>query len=171
MKKVLLVILFGSFLCASSAFAADADTKQPGRRMQGKGAFLASLNLTDAQKKDMGKLRADIEKRGVELRAKAETARIELRELLMSDTPDQSAIEKKMDDVAKREADLRMNRVNGWFETNKLLTPEQQKLWVKALRAGTMRGMRQSRMRHASAAPMRRPMRPMHAPDAPPAVQ
>jgi Spy/CpxP family protein refolding chaperone len=171
MKNILMLIAIGFFCYGASAFAADTDAKQPQPRMQSRQNFIASLNLTDAQKKDMGKLRTEMEKKAVELRAKAQTARIELRELLMADTPDKSAIGKKMDEVAKREADLRMNRIDGWFETNKLLTPEQQKLWVKALRFGTARAMRQSHGANGRAQMMSRPMRPMRTPAAPPSAQ
>lgn len=178
MNKTLVLIALGCFLLSASAFAADNDAKQAQARMRPGKNFLASLNLTDAQKKDMAKLRSDMEKKGVELRAKAATSKIELRDLLMADQPDQAAIAKKVDEVAKREADVRMNRVNGWFETNKLLTPEQQKIWIKALRFATARDMRQGRaMKNGRGRmmmgnqQMRRPMRPMGAPSAPPAGQ
>ncbi|MGE5315080.1 MAG: Spy/CpxP family protein refolding chaperone [Acidobacteriota bacterium] len=170
MKKVFIATLLALFLFGASTQAADNDAKaQPPRRMPGRD-FIASLNLTDAQKKDIAKIRSETQKRGVDLKAKAEKARIELRELLMAETPDQSAIEKKLNEVAENEADIRMNRIDGWFETNKLLTPDQQKQWVKALRFETAREMRQGRGAGMGAR-MRRPMGPMHAPAAPPAVQ
>ncbi|HLP17449.1 MAG TPA: Spy/CpxP family protein refolding chaperone [Bacteroidota bacterium] len=170
MKKILIAVTLGLFCSALPAFAFDTDAPHSRRHLQGKDGFLASLNLTDSQKSDLRKLRTEREKRGVELRANMEKARIDLRALLMSDTPDKSAIEKKMKDVAQCEADLRMNRIDGWFETNKLLTPDQQKIWVKALRVGTMRAMREGRMpKHPGI--MRHQPRPMNAPTPPPAEQ
>jgi len=55
--------------------------------------------------------------------------------LVMSETPDKAAIEKKMSEVVANESSLKMNKFNGWFEANKNLTPEQQKVWREFLRA------------------------------------
>ena len=42
-------------------------------------------------------------------------------------------LEKKMNEIADLEVQMHMIKVNSWFEINKLLTPEQQKTWKKAL--------------------------------------
>jgi Spy/CpxP family protein refolding chaperone len=157
MKKLVAAIIIAVFCLTSAAPAAQADAKPMHKRMENKKNFIASLKLTDAQKKDMSNLKLETEKKAIELRAAAATAKVELRHLLMSDTPDQAAIDKKMADVAKTESALRMNKIDAWFRANKMLTPDQQKLWIKALRAGTMEAMERGREG------MKRPMgRGMH---------
>lgn len=140
MKKILPAIVLALFCIGTAGWAAESDQRPPKEKMTKQ--FLASLNLTDAQKKDMANVKVETEKRAIELRAKAETSRLELRQLLMADVPDQGAIEKKMSELVKRETDIRMNKIDGWFAANKMLTPDQQKIWVKALRTGTMRAMK-----------------------------
>ncbi len=95
--------------------------------------LMEKLNLTDSQKKDVEKLNTDFAKRRVEQQAKISTARIDLRALLKSDAPDKDAIEKKIGEIANLQAQNRVLGVEHWFAVNKLLTPEQQKLWKNTL--------------------------------------
>lgn len=145
MKTLLSLIVLALFGASLTGWAADADTQRAGRRMHAGKHFLASLNLTDAQKKDMARLKLEHGKQAIELRAKAETAKLELRHLLMADAPDHAAIAKKMAEAAKADGELRMNKIDGWFAVNKMLTPEQQKVWIQALRAGTLKAAKGSR--------------------------
>ncbi len=170
MKKLLSFIVLALFGASLTGWAADTDTQQAGRRMHAKKNFLASLNLTDAQKKDMARLKLENGKQAIELRAKAETSKLELRHLLMADAPDQAAIAKKMSEAAAREAELRMNKVDGWFAINKMLTPDQQKVWKQALRAGTLRAAKGNRdgMQDGAGRPGRMGMRQEHRRMAPP---
>lgn len=106
---------------------------------QPQGAFqrqraASKLNLTDAQQEQFQKISFDVQKKQIELKAKVETARLELRRLMAFDNLDKTAIEKKMNEVSSAQTALQMNRINGWIEKNKVLTPEQQKLWKKELR-------------------------------------
>jgi len=54
--------------------------------------FMGKLNLTDEQKKDVEKIHFDAEKQTIAQKAKEETARVELQQLLIADAPDKSAI-------------------------------------------------------------------------------
>jgi Spy/CpxP family protein refolding chaperone len=95
--------------------------------------FMEKLNLTDEQKKDVDKIHVDAEKQTITQKAKEETARLELRQLLKADAPDKSAIEKKINDIADLKVQMHMIKINSWFAINKLLTPDQQKTWKKVL--------------------------------------
>jgi len=66
-------------------------------------------------------------------RAKKQTADIELRQLLKADNPDRSAIERKLKEIADVDVQMRLKRLDGWYAVNKVLTPDQQKHWKKAL--------------------------------------
>ncbi|MGD0036787.1 MAG: periplasmic heavy metal sensor [Bacteroidota bacterium] len=95
--------------------------------------FMEKLNLTDEQKKDVEKIHFDAEKQTIAQKAKVETEGIELRQLLKADAPDKSAIEKKISDIADLRVQMHMIKINSWFAINKLLTPDQQKMWKKIL--------------------------------------
>jgi Spy/CpxP family protein refolding chaperone len=115
--------------------------------------FMEKLNLTDEQKKDVDKIHVDAEKQTITQKAKEETARLELRQLLKADAPDKSAIEKKINDIADLKVQMHMIKINSWFAINKLLTPDQQKTWKKVLEnAPAMR--RQRMMNRMSGRPM-----------------
>jgi Spy/CpxP family protein refolding chaperone len=115
--------------------------------------FMEKLNLTDEQKKDVDKIHVDAEKQTITQKAKEETARLELRQLLKADAPDKSAIEKKINDIADLKVQMHMIKISSWFAINKLLTPDQQKTWKKVLEnAPAMR--RQRMMNRMSGRPM-----------------
>ena len=94
--------------------------------------LIGALNLTDEQKKSFETLRFDMQKKAVEQQAQMKTARLELAELFKADQPSQSAIQKKIGDIAQLQSQHRILRVDNWFAVNKLLTPEQQKISKKA---------------------------------------
>jgi len=113
------------------------------------------LNLTEVQKKDVEKIRVDMEKQAVSVRASLATTKIDLRQLFKADPPDKSAIEKKLNEIADLSVQLHMNRINAWFAVNKLLTPEQQKTWKKVLENAPARARQWMRNRMGG-----RPMAP-----------
>jgi len=124
--------------------------------------FMGKLNLTDEQKKDVDKIHFDAEKQTIAQKAKVETARVELQQVLKADAPDKSAIEKKINEIASLMVQLHMIKVNSWFAVNKLLNPEQQKTWKKVLEHGLElqqhRMMKQMRERHMPAPQSDAPM-------------
>lgn len=95
--------------------------------------LIEKLNLTDAQRKDFEKLRTDFATRKVEQQAKVKVAAIELRSLMQEDNPDRAAIEKKVNEISDLQAHNRMLRVDHWFAVNKILNPDQQKIWKDML--------------------------------------
>ncbi len=97
------------------------------------GKMMKELKLTDQQQEQFDKIMFDTQKKMIELKAKVATSKLELRRLMNAETIDKSAIEKKMTEIAVHEVAMRMNHINSWSEKNKILTPEQQKIWKKAL--------------------------------------
>ena len=141
MKKVV-VVLFSVLIVAFGSVSAQerepGPPDQEGMPQRGKPDMFRELKLTDEQKEKMKDLKFETEKKQIELRSKLEVSRLELGRLLFSDTPDKPAIEKKMNEVTANETALKMNKLNGWFEANKNLTPEQQKAWREVLRREVM---------------------------------
>lgn len=96
--------------------------------------LMKELKLTDAQQEQFEKISYDTQKKQIELRAKTETARLDLRRLMDAETIDRAAVEKKFTEIAGLQTAMKMNHLNAWSEKNKALTPDQQKLWKKALK-------------------------------------
>jgi Spy/CpxP family protein refolding chaperone len=142
MRNYLLAILIVALVGITNAqeHPSEPPMKKPMSHM-GKENPFARLKLTDEQKKQMKELRFETDKKAIEIRSKLALSKLELGRLLTSDAPDKDAIEKKINEVAANETALHMNKLDGWFEANKLLTPEQQKEWREVLRAAAMKQM------------------------------
>ncbi len=145
MKRIAMMVALILIVNSISIYGQQDKTKQPHR-------FMSKLNLTDEQKKDVEKIHFDAAKQTVTQKAKLETARIELRQLLKADNPDKSAIEKKINEMTDLNAQLRLIKIDSWFAINKLLTSDQQKTWKKFLEFGSNQrhhmGMRNKRENH-----------------------
>ncbi len=128
MKKVLLLITIAGLVALSPAYSQPQE--YPGR---GHGRLLAELKLADAQQKQFEKTRYETRKKQIELRAKIAMARLELQHLMEAGSPDKSSLEKIYGEIAALQTAMKMNHFNAWSENNKVLTPEQQKIWKKAL--------------------------------------
>ncbi len=112
---------------------------------------MEKLNLTGDQQKQFDKLKSGMEKKQIDLRAKVQQMHLELRDLYTEDSPNKTAIESKMSEISKLQNDMKMNHVDFWFAVNKILTPEQQKIWKEhRMNMGPMgmKGMREGDGRH-----------------------
>ena len=139
MKRTIAYLMCLTLLIASKA------TSQPG--MMGRGDMeprfmkaMEELKLTEDQQKKMQDMRFDIMKQMASHRAKVATAAIEFRELAAKDNPDKAALEKKIKEISDLRAQGQTMMLNHWFNVNKLLTPEQQKVWKKTLGARMFEG-------------------------------
>ncbi len=129
MKKLGLLITIALVMVSAGLYSQPAGGSDYGK-------ILKKLNLTAEQKKDANRIKVDLDKQLITQKAKVETARLELREICMAESPDKSDIEKKIGDIANLEAQAHMIRVDSWFAINTILTPEQQKIWKKVLVEG-----------------------------------
>lgn len=120
------------------ALAAQA---QPGSGMGPRMRLIDELNLTEQQLEQVNTIRDEAMRKAIEQRSKLATLRLDVRKLFRADKPDQAAIEKKFDEITKLQAEGRTRRVQTWFAINKLLTPEQQKVWKEHAGTGRMEGM------------------------------
>ena len=120
------------FVSTGSVFAQVAEDEDPPEALDPQ-LPIAQLKLNDQQKKQVEQIRFEMQKQMVGVRAKMQTARLEMRQLLNADSPDKAAIEKKMSEVAQIGVQIHSLRLNNWFEVNKILTPEQQKVWKGVL--------------------------------------
>lgn len=159
-------ILTGTLIALFSATLTLSAQPGQGMQMSMHQQMMDELKLTDQQKKDVDKIHSDAQKEQIDRFSEIAKARVELRDLLKADNPSQPAIEKKLNDISTLQNQARSKRLSVWFSINKLLTPEQQKVWKKTLehhgqmgmagRMGTMRRMGMMR-----GGDMHRPMRGM----------
>ena len=114
-------------------FAQPAERPKPMQHMRSemRENLKAKLNLTDDQEKELQKLRFDLEKKQTLVHAKIQTERIDLKEQILADNPDRSAIEKSLKTISDLQYQLKLNIVDHAFAAKKILTPEQQKIWKK----------------------------------------
>ncbi|MGO9482553.1 MAG: Spy/CpxP family protein refolding chaperone [Candidatus Kryptoniota bacterium] len=100
------------------------------------------LKLTDEQKASIQKVKFEVMQKQIDLRAQIAHDRLDYEQLTSADSPDEDAIAAKIDDIAKLQIQLHKNLLHGWFAVNKVLTPEQQKIWKKVLQHPRMAARR-----------------------------
>jgi Spy/CpxP family protein refolding chaperone len=86
-----------------------------------------ALSLTDDQVARLHTISVNAEKSSVETRARLQVNRIELRELMRGDNPDQSAIMAKMDEANTLQGTMQKQRVQAMLSARSVLTPDQLK--------------------------------------------
>jgi Spy/CpxP family protein refolding chaperone len=152
LTSIVLVVVIALF---SFSFGfADAQEQKGPKPVGPIEQIIKQLKPTPEQLTQMEKMKSDLEKQQVQTRAKMQTAGIELRDLLSAAEPNKEAVMKKLDEVAKYRVEMVKNRIEQWFAVNKILTPEQQKIWKEALknppREHMKPGMMHGMMRHKS---------------------
>ncbi len=129
MKHTIGAVVLGLALLASSGFAqpgpGDPGNARPGMRRH----MIDQLKLTDQQKQDIGKLRAEFQKSMIAQRAKVQSLRVDLRSEIAADNPDRAAIEKTTQAISAAQSQMKMDLINHLFAVRALLTPEQQKIF------------------------------------------
>lgn len=153
-KLIAMAVVF--IVAASSAVAqqpqAQRQVQKRPMQMWRSQALPGKLKLTDQQKADIQKIRLDQMEKRIDIRAQMQHARVDYEKLAAADNPDRDALTATLDQIAKLRGELQKNFLDGWFAVNKILTPDQQKIWKKILEDPRMaaarimirmRGMRQ----------------------------
>ena len=108
------------------------------KKVRGPEKMDQMLNLTDEQEAKIEKLRGEMQRTMVQNRSKIQIARIDLRELMDADTPDRGAIEKKLKEISDLQVKQRMAMFDHRADVEKLLTPDQKKIWKEHRGEGRM---------------------------------
>jgi len=138
----LLVILF--LISTSLTLAQPPGGPRWGGAMKEQGEHLKdALKLTEQQQAQVQKLRLDLERKQTQVHSKIQVSRLDMKEILLSDNPDRSALEKSLKQVSDLQQQLKLNQVEFWFSAKGILTADQQKVWKKHL-AGMMGRERQN---------------------------
>ena len=120
------LILF--FLLFSTVAWAQPRRMGDGPRMRGMG-MMQDLKLADDQRQQVDKFHSDLQKKQIALHAKIQALQVDLRDGFRDDKPDRAKIESKINDITKLQGEMKTNHLAFWFDVNKILTPEQQKVW------------------------------------------
>jgi Spy/CpxP family protein refolding chaperone len=126
MRALLLSLLF---VASAPAWAGDDDLDATRVFSSGKfDAVAVELGLDADQRKAITDAVYQANSAKVDIDARVEKARLELRHLLGADTLDEKAVTKAVDALNAAEGDLRRNRVALILAVRKSVTPEQ---WQK----------------------------------------
>ena len=128
MKKLLL-LLFMSTLVASAQPREFGDDDAPAGPMHGRGEMIKKLDLTADQNKQFDKFHTDMQKKQIDLRAKVQSLRLDIKNLFSEDLPNKSNIESKINEVSTLQTEMKLNHLRFWFDVNNILKPDQQKIW------------------------------------------
>ena len=139
MIQRMLLVLAGIGLSLSLAAAQPEPAPAPQAGPPGPGLgkmhrqMMAKLNLTDQQKTQVEKLRADFEKKSIDTQAKIRTLQVDLRTAALADNPDKGAIQKIVGSISDLQNRQKMELIDHLFAVRSVLTPEQQKVWKSEL--------------------------------------
>lgn len=141
MRTKLLIVAM-SLLVAGGTVLAQPAARKGTMNWSRHPMLFSQLKLTDQQKSQAKQVWFDLAQKQIDVRAKLQHSRLDYRELASAAKPDQKALNAKIQDMANLKAQLRQNKLDAWFAVNKILTPEQQKVWQKVLEHPMMFGHR-----------------------------
>ena len=130
MRSKMLWLVVVAVVLSLTAMVAYADREQgpkAGGRGEGPRSAEGKLDLDDQQMEKIKALRLETQKRVVPLKAEAQIAELELRELLDDDPVSTAAVHKKVETIGKLRTQIRILMVDLRIEVRKLLTPEQRR--------------------------------------------
>ena len=127
------VIMLIVLLLSSAVVLAQPGVRRGPQMADRRAELKEKLQLTDKQEAQVRKLRLGLERSQAELQSKVRLARIDMKELYLSDKIDRTAIEKLAKQVSDFQYQMKMNHIGFWFSVNNILTPEQQTMWKQHL--------------------------------------
>lgn len=103
-----------------------------GSPMQGPGIGLLlnksvqeELDLSDKQVEKIQKVFNDMQSSMIDLRAEMQHMRLEMRQLMAADQPDEKAISQLVQKINDKRAEMEMARIKAMLEVKKILSDEQ----------------------------------------------
>ena len=118
-----LTALLVATLASASTLPARAQDQAGGRRLE---RLAKELDLTGAQRTKIREAGERQMRRGIQERADLEIARLDLRQLVRADKPDQTAIDAQVDRIAGMRAQLQKERLATMLDMRSMLTDAQR---------------------------------------------
>ena len=91
------------------------------------GRLAEKLDLTGTQKDKLRDIGGDLDRKEIRLRADLETAGLDLRDLMRSDSPSASAVDAKIENMSQLRGELMKANARAVLDARKVLTQEQRK--------------------------------------------
>jgi len=95
--------------------------------MDNGGRLAERLDLTGTQKDKLRDIGGDLERKEIQLRANLETAGLDLRDLMRSDSPSASAVDAKIENLSQLRGELMKANARAVLDARKVLTSDQRK--------------------------------------------
>ena len=107
--------------------------------MDNGGRLADKLDLTGTQKDKLRDIGGDLERKEIRLRADMETAGLDLRDLMRSDSPSASAVDSKIETLTQLRGEMMKAGARAVLDARKVLTSDQRKK-LEDLRPGRWEG-------------------------------
>lgn len=127
MYRIALMVVMAAAVAVSQPRWRDRE-EMPGPR-GGHGEIMNQLDLTAEQEQKVEKMRSEMEKGGIASRAKLQTLRVELRDMMKDEKAERTAIESKISEISRAQTEMKLAHLGFWFDVDKILTPDQKKVW------------------------------------------
>ena len=140
LRNMVLVIPILMLPFTTTAFAQTGHMEKGGHSMKshhgekshGKGVYQASCwteTLTEEQKAKRARMRLELKKVKYLIKAQIKVKKVELATLVTQDNPDQSAMEKKIDEILELKREKMRKKYAYKVALRNILTPEQRILF------------------------------------------
>ncbi len=151
MKRKSIITLMGIMAIAAVATIVYAQPQGPGMmqgKMQGRmqGKVLEALGLSAEQKDKLHMMRSAHQKEMAQLRANAQIAQIELRDLLRQDDPKDADVKTKIAAANSARGKMMEAQITFGLKMKQVLTPEQRQKWQEMKAHRPMRNRGEGRM-------------------------
>jgi Spy/CpxP family protein refolding chaperone len=120
------LIIFALAVCVTLGMAQNVPDQ--GTPPSGRQRLREQLNLSDAQKDQIARLRDENQKNRIALRAKLDAARVEFRSLMRGPDPDEKLVMAKQKEMSAIRDELQASALANRFAMQKVFTPEQRKM-------------------------------------------
>lgn len=130
MKKTAALFLSILLLTSFTLAQPEQDNPRPPRAEKG---IINLLKLSPDQEKTFSDLAYKHQLQVIDLRAKIQKNRLELKKMLVDGNVDEKKIFQLSDDNSKLQGDMKYSTTKRWIETYKILNDEQKSIWTKHL--------------------------------------
>lgn len=105
------------------------------------------LNLTPEQEKKIEELNYNLRKFEIDIRAKIDKNRLELKKLIDNGKIDEKEILKLVEENSKLQAEIKNMKMKKWIDTYNILDKEQQQKWIKGFQKFTEPGFMKNKIK------------------------
>lgn len=141
---VMFVFMFAAIFAVNIYAQAPKGGKDKKAPMMRERIF-EKLNLTDAQKDQISKLKTDFQKKMIDMKSNLQKDMVDLKALRSKDDVTRNEVIASVEKVNKAKNEIALALANHLMDVREILTPEQRKI-AKDFLPGMMEGMRKHKM-------------------------